>query len=123
MVLKDYIDSRKLRELQSSFSEMAGLDAVIVDMDGNYLTDKKDFLEGGDTASYDILVNGEQLGSVVTPQSLDRKAKRAAEMLSTMIGQTATIEYLNNAKSGKFDSVKDDIRKSGELVQMINEKT
>lgn len=33
------------------------------------------------------------------------------------------MELLNNINSGRFDSIKSDIKKSGELVQMINEKT
>ena len=40
-----------------------------------------------------------------------------------MIAQMASLENLSNRSNGKFDSVKDDIKKSGQLVQMINEKT
>lgn len=122
MILKDYMDSRKLQDLQNSFSDFAGLEAVVVDMEGERLTDGHDF-QGEETDSYDIVVNGEKLGAVVVAQSSDRKAKCAAEMLSTMIGQTASLEQMNNRNTGKFDSVKDDIKKSGQLVQMINEKT
>lgn len=122
MVLKDYMDAKKLQDLQNSFSEFAGLDAVVTDLDGERLTEGNDF-EGEDVDSFDIVVNGEKMGSVVMPKSPDRKAKRAAQMLAAVIGQTASLESLNNRSSGKFDSVKDDIKKSGELVQMINEKT
>lgn len=122
MILKDYMDSRKLQDLQNSFSDFAGLEAVVVDMEGERLTDGHDF-QGEETDSYDIVVNGEKLGAVVVAQSSDRKAKRAAEIFSTMIGQTASLEQLSNRNAGKFDSVKDDIKKSGQLVQMINEKT
>ena len=122
MVLKDYMDTRKLQDLQNSFTEFASFDAVVVGMDGERLTEGHDFQEE-ETDSFDIVVNGEKLGAVVVSQSLDRKAKRAAQMLSTMIGQTASLERLNNRNTGRFDSVKDDIRKSGQLVQMINEKT
>lgn len=123
MVLDDYIDLRKLQDLRNSFSEIADLNAVIVDLDGNYLTDKKGFQAEGDTDSYDIIVNGEKLGSVIISHTSDQKARKAAKMLSTMISQTASLSYLNEMKSGKFDSVKEDIKKSGQLVQMINEKT
>ncbi|MDE7273057.1 MAG: PocR ligand-binding domain-containing protein [Lachnospiraceae bacterium] len=122
MVLKDYVDVKKLQELQNSFSEFSGLDAVVVDMNGERLTRGHD-LQNEETDSFDIVVNGEKLGSVVVLASSDRKAKRAAEMLSTVIGQTASLEDLSNRNVGKFDSVKDDIKKSGQLVQMINEKT
>ncbi|MDE7415791.1 MAG: hypothetical protein K2N44_05650 [Lachnospiraceae bacterium] len=122
MILKDYMDTRKLQDLQNSFTEFAGFNAVVVDVEGERLTEGHDFQEE-ETDSFDIVVNGERLGAVVVSQSLDRKAKRAAQMLSTMIGQTASLEHLNNRNTGKFDSVKDDIKKSGELVQMINEKT
>ncbi|MDE6053455.1 MAG: hypothetical protein K2G55_06795 [Lachnospiraceae bacterium] len=122
MILKDYMDTRKLQDLQNSFTEFAGFETVVVDVEGERLTEGHDFQEE-ETDSFDIFVNGERLGAVVVSQSLDRKAKRAAQMLSTMIGQTASLEHLNNRNTGKFDSVKDDIKKSGELVQMINEKT
>lgn len=122
MVLKDYVDVKKLQDLQNSFSEFAELDAVVVDMNGERLTRGR-ALQNEETEAFDIVVNGEKLGSVVVPASSDRKAKHAAEMLSTVIGQTASLEDLSSRNVGKFDSVKDDIKKSGQLVQMINEKT
>lgn len=122
MILKDYMESKKLQDLQSSFSDFADLEAVVVDMEGERLTQGYNF-QGEETDSYDIVVNGEKLGAVVVAKSVDRKAKRAAEMLSMVIGQTASLEQFHNRNTGKFDSVKDDIKKSGQLVQMINEKT
>lgn len=122
MVLKDYIDSNKLQALQSSYAEIAGLDAVVYGMDGERLAGRKSFQEE-ETESFDIIVNGDKLGSVVIAKSSNKNARTAAELLSTQIGQTATLELLNNINSGRFDSIKSDIKKSGELVQMINEKT
>lgn len=122
MILKDYMDAGKLQELQNSFTEFAGFETVVVDMEGERLTEGHDF-QGEETDSYDIVVNGENVGAVIVARSLDRKAKRAAQMLSTMISQTAILEHMNNRNSGKFDSIKEDIKKSGQLVQMINEKT
>jgi len=122
MVLKDYIDSNKLQALQSSYAEIAGLDAVVYGMDGERLAGRKSFQEE-ETESFDIIVNGDKLGSVVIAKSSDKNARTAAELLSTQISQAATLELLNNINSGRFDSIKSDIKKSGELVQMINEKT
>lgn len=122
MILKDYMDSKKLQDLQNSFSDFADLEAVVVDMEGERLTQGHNF-QGEETDSYDIVVNGEKLGAVVVAQSVDQKAKHAAKMLSMVIGQTASLEQFQNRNTGKFDSVKDDIKKSGQLVQMINEKT
>lgn len=122
MILKDYMDSKKLQDLQNSFSDFADLEAVVVDMEGERLTQGHNF-QGEETDSYDIVVNGEKLGTVVVAQSVDQKAKHAAKMLSMVIGQTASLEQFQNRNTGKFDSVKDDIKKSGQLVQMINEKT
>lgn len=122
MILKDYMDAGQLQELQDSFTEFAGFETVVVDMEGERLTQGHDF-QGEETDSYDIVVNDEKVGAVIVAQSLDRKAKRAAQMLSTMIGQTAILEHLNSRNSGKFDAIKADIKKSGQLVQMINEKT
>ncbi len=101
---------------------MAGLDAVVLGLDGEYLAGRKGFQEE-ETESFDIIVNGDKLGSVIIAKSSDKNARTAAELLSTQIGQTATLELLNNINSGRFDSIKSDIKKSGELVQMINEKT
>lgn len=122
MILNDYMDTKKLQELQNSFAEFAGLEAVVVGVDGERLTDGHDFLEE-ETESFDIVVNGEKLGAVVVATSADRKAKSAARTLGTMISQTAVVEHMSNRNTGKFDSVRDDIKKSGELVQTINEKT
>ncbi len=122
MILNDYMDIKNLQELQNSFGEFAGLEAVVVGADGERLTEGHDFLEEA-TDSFDIVVNNEKLGAVIVARSADKKAKSAAKMLSTVISQTAVMEYLSNKKTGRFDSVKDDIKKSGELVQMINEKT
>lgn len=122
MVLKDYIDSNKLQALQSSYAEIAGLDAAVYGADGERLAGRKGF-QKEETESFDIIVNGDKLGSVVIEKSSDKNARTAAELLCTQISQAATLELLNNINSGRFDSIKSDIKKSGELVQMINEKT
>lgn len=103
-------------------SDFAGLEAVVVDAEGERLTQGHDF-QGEETDAYDIVVNGERLGAVVVSHSVDKKTKGAAWMLSTVISQAAGLEELDHKNTGRFDSVKDDIKKSGELVQMINEKT
>lgn len=122
MILNDCVDVKKLQELQDVFSDFAGLEAVVVDAEGERLTQGHDF-QGEETDAYDIVVNGERLGAVVVSHSVDKKAKGAARMLSTVISQAAGLEELDHKNTGRFDSVKDDIKKSGELVQMINEKT
>lgn len=122
MVLKDYLDTSKLQDLQNSFSETAGLEAVVVGADGKRLTEGPRF-RNEETDSVDIMVNGEKLGAVVIAQASDKKARDAAQLLSTMISQTAALEYMNSINSGRYSSIKEDIKKSGQLVQTINEKT
>ncbi len=122
MVLKDYLDTSKLQDLQNSFSEVAGLEAVVVGADGKRLTEGPRF-RNEETDSVDIMVNGEKLGAVVIAQASDKKARDAAQLLSTMISQTAALEYMNSINSGRYSSIKEDIKKSGQLVQTINEKT
>lgn len=122
MILSDYMDTKKMQDLQDSFSEFAGLEAVVVDAEGERLTEGHDF-QGKETDSYDIVVNGEKAGAVVFVRTSDKNIKSAAQMLGTVIGQTASLERLNHRNTGKFDSVKEDIKKSGQLVQTINEKT
>ena len=56
-------------------------------------------------------------------QDSDNKARDAAQLFSTMISKTAALEYLNSINSGRYSSIKEDIKKSGQLVQTINEKT
>ncbi len=122
MVLKDYMDTSKLQDLQNSFSEVAGLEAVVVGADGKRLTEGPRF-RNEETDSVDIMVNGEKLGAVVIAQVSDKKARDAAQLLSTMISQTAALEYMNSINSGRYSLIKEDIKKSGQLVQTINEKT
>lgn len=122
MVLKDYLDTSKLQDLQNSFSEAAGLEAVVVGADGKRLTEGSRF-RNEEADSVDIMVNGEKLGAVVIAQASDKKARDAAQLLSTMISQTAALEYMNSINSGRYSSIKEDIKKSGQLVQTINEKT
>ncbi len=122
MVLKDYLDTSKLQDLQNSFSEVAGLEAVVVGADGKRLTEGPRF-RNEEADSVDIMVNGEKLGAVVIAQASDKKARDAAQLLSTMISQTAALEYMNSINSGRYSSIKEDIKKSGQLVQTINEKT
>ena len=122
MVLKDYLDTSKLQDLQNSFSDTAGLEAVVVGADGKRLTEGPRF-RNAEADSVDIMVNGEKLGAVVIAQASDKKARDAAQLLSTMISQTAALEYMNSINSGRYSSIKEDIKKSGQLVQTINEKT
>ena len=122
MVLKDYLDTSKLQDLQNSFSETAGLEAVVVGADGKRLTEGPRF-RNEEADSVDIMVNGEKLGAVVIAQASDKKARDAAQLLSTMISQTAALEYMNSINSGRYSSIKEDIKQSGQLVQTINEKT
>ena len=122
MVLKDYLDTSKLQDLQNSLSETAGLEAVVVGADGKRLTEGPRF-RNEEADSVDIMVNGEKLGAVVIAQASDKKARDAAQLLSTMISQTAALEYMNSINSGRYSSIKEDIKKSGQLVQTINEKT
>lgn len=122
MVLKDYMDTSKLQDLQNSFSEATGLEAVVVGTDGKRLTEGPRF-RGEETDSVDIIVNGEKLAEVVIAQASDKKARDVAQLLSTMISQTASLEYMRSINAGRYSSIKEDIKKSGRLVQTINEKT
>lgn len=122
MVLKDYMDTSKLQDLQNSFSEATGLEAVVVSTDGKRLTEGPRF-RGEETDSVDIIVNGEKLAEVVIAQASDKKARDVAQLFSTMISQTASLEYMRSINAGRYSSIKEDIKKSGRLVQTINEKT
>lgn len=123
MDLKDIMDLKKLQDLQNHYEEVTGLKAVIVGKTGESLTYTNNFRaeEGGMTIP--VIVNEEKIGAVISEKSSERSIKNAAELLGTIINQFANFEYLNSSGSGRFNSVKDDIKKSGDLVQTINEKT
>lgn len=123
MDLKDILDMRKLQTLQDDFAEMTGLKAVVVGKDGEYLTDGNGIQTGSDNFCMDVLVRDEKVGTVMAEQSSDRRIMKAAEMFGQQVNYFANVEYMNNNDPGKFDSIKGDIKKSGELVQTINEKT
>lgn len=123
MELREILDMKRLQALQDDFSEIAGLKAIVVGKNGEYLTDGRGFRGEGDTVSMDVYVQDEKAGAVIAEASSDKKAKKAAEMFGQQVNFFANIEYMRRSDPGKLDAVKEDIRKSGELVQTINEKT
>lgn len=123
MDLRDILDLKKLQTLQDDFAEMTGLRAVVVGKDGEYLTNGNGIQKEDDNFSMDVYVRDEKVGTVIAEQSSDRKVMKAAEMFGQQVNYFANVEYMNSNDPGKFDNIKADIKKSGELVQTINEKT
>ena len=147
MDLREFMDMKKLQKIQDDFSNATGLAAIAVGKDGEYLTEGSNFTEfcmkytRGSTEgnrrcikcdneckgtyfchaglmdfSVDIIVNGERMGAVIGGQVLPNEPDEEK------FRQTAK-EFFKYNNAGKLDSVKDNIKQSGELVQTINEKT
>ncbi len=57
------------------------------------------------------------------PVSTEKKIRASAELLGVIVNQLVNLEFFKYNNAGKLDSVKDNIKQSGELVQTINEKT
>ena len=57
------------------------------------------------------------------PISTEKKIRASASLLEIIVNQLVNLEYFKHNNAGKLDYVKDDIKKSGELVQTINENT
>lgn len=56
------------------------------------------------------------------PVSTEKKIRASAELLGVIVNQLVNLEFFKYNNAGKLDSVKDNIKQSGELVQTINEK-
>ena len=69
------------------------------------------------------MIDKDKLGAVVVREHPEKSAAQAAELLGMMMNQFMNLEYFNSINSGRFDTIKNDIKKSGQLVQTINEKT
>ncbi len=57
------------------------------------------------------------------PISTEKRIRASADLLEIIVNQLVNLEYFKHSNAGKLDYVKDDIKKSGELVQTINENT
>lgn len=123
MDLKDVLDLGKLQVLLSDFEEITGLKAAVVGKNGEYLTIENGVQAGGGNFSMDICLKDEKLATFYAETSSEKKLVKTAEMLGQQINYFTNIEHMNNNVDGKFEAIKNDIQKSGQLVQTINEKT
>lgn len=188
MELKDFMDLKKLQEIQDHFSEATGLAAITVGKNGEYITEGSNFTdfcmkytrgsaEGNKRCvkcdnecsgtyychaglmdfSVDIVINGEKFGAVIggqvlpnqpdedtfreianelginpekyiqalhkVPVSTEKKIRASADLLGMIVNQLVNLEYFKFNNMERFDIVKEDIQKSGALIQQINENT
>lgn len=188
MELKDFMDLKKIQEIQDNFSDATGLAAIAVGKNGEYLTEGSNFTDfcmkytrgsaegnrrcikcdnecsgtyfchaGLMDFSVDIMVNGEKLGAIIggqvlpqepdeekfretakelgiapdkyiqalrkVPVSTEKRIRASSNLLGIIVNQLVNLEYFKHNNAGRLDSVKNDIRKSEELVQTINSNT
>lgn len=188
MELKDFMDMKKLQEIQNNFSEATGLAAIAVGKNGEYITEGSNFTDfcmkytrgskegnrrcvkcdnecsgtyfchaGLMDFSVDIEVNGEKMGAIIggqvlpkqpdeeefrntavelgidpdkyiqalkkVPVSTEKRIRASANLLGIIVNQLVNLEYFKHVNAGRLDKVKNEISKSGELVNTINDKT
>lgn len=123
MEIKDYVELSRIQDLLDSFSGVTDFEVMVVGKDGKLLVGKNEFRVGENDSSCDIVIDKDKLGAVVVREHPEKSAAQAAELLGMMLNQFMNLEYFNSINSGRFDTIKNDIKKSGQLVQTINEKT
>ncbi|MFG6322694.1 MAG: hypothetical protein K1W41_14785 [Lachnospiraceae bacterium] len=123
MEIKDYVELSRIQDLLDSFSGVTDFEVMVVGKDGKFLVGKNEFRVGENDSSCDIVIDKDKLGAVVVREHPEKSAAQAAELLGMMLNQFMNLEYFNSINSGRFDTIKNDIKKSGQLVQTINEKT
>ncbi|MCI9385302.1 MAG: hypothetical protein K1W36_08970 [Lachnospiraceae bacterium] len=123
MEIKDYVELSRIQDLLDSFSGVTDFEVMVVGKDGKFLVGKNEFRVGENDSSCDIVIDKDKLGAVVVREHPEKSAAQAAELLGMMMNQFMNLEYFNSINSGRFDTIKNDIKKSGQLVQTINEKT
>ena len=57
------------------------------------------------------------------PVSTEKRIRAASSLLGIIVNQLVNLEYFKHNNAGRLDSVKANIKKSGELVDKINENT
>ena len=57
------------------------------------------------------------------PVSTEKKIRASANLLGVIVNQLVNLEYFKYNNAGKLDSVQDNIKQAGELVQTINAHT
>ena len=123
MEIKDYVELSRIQDLLDSFSGVTDFEVMVVGKDGKFLVGKNEVRVGENDSSCDIVIDKDKLGAVVVREHPEKSAAQAAELLGMMMNQFMNLEYFNSINSGRFDTIKNDIKKSGQLVQTINEKT
>lgn len=123
MEIKDYVELSRIQDLLDSFSGVTDFEVMVVGKDGKFLVGKNEFRVGENDSSCDIVIDKDKLGAVVVREHPEKSAAQAAELLGMMMNQFMNLEYFNSINSGRFDTIKNDIKKSYQLVQTINEKT
>ena len=57
------------------------------------------------------------------PVSTEKKIRAASNLLGIIVNQLVNLEYFKKMNAGRLETVKDEIEKSGQLIETINDKT
>ena len=57
------------------------------------------------------------------PVSSEKRIRAASNLLGIVVNQLVNLEYFKYNNTGRLESVRENVKKSGELVEQINENT
>ena len=125
MDIRDFIDEKQLEQIMQDWSDSTGYAAIVIDSNGDAVIASSYDAEDLTDFNYDIIVNGESVGTVVGGEtsSATRSAKSAGKLLSNIINMLANANYRNTNDNDKIDELDSEIERAASLIREINEKS
>ena len=125
MDIRDFIDEKQLEQIMQDWSDSTGYAAIVIDNNGDTVIASSYDAEDLTDFNYDIIVNGESVGTVVGGEtsSATRSAKSAGKLLSNIINMLANANYRNTNDNDKIDELDSEIERAASLIREINEKS
>lgn len=134
MKLFDFVEQKKLEELQDSFSEATGIAISIKDSDGNHITKSKYDTGFGHSSLTDfsesIIVNGEKLGLITASQIISSEKQDMGEadinkiisLVGILLNSYVNMQFLQNSNAEKLSIMNEEIKGATATVQTIGKK-
>ena len=125
MDIRDFIDEKQLEQIMQDWSDSTGYAAIVIDNNGDAVIASSYDAEDLTDFNYDIIVNGESVGTVVGGEtsSATCSAKSAGKLLSNIINMLANANYRNTSDNDKIDELDSEIERAASLIREINEKS
>lgn len=125
MDIRDFIDEKQLEQIMQDWSDSTGYAAIVIDNNGDAVIASSYDAEDLTDFNYDIIVNGESVGTVVGGEtsSATCSANSAGKLLSNIINMLANANYRNTNDNDKIDELDSEIERAASLIREINEKS